>query len=44
MIARWQDGQFPFDRLIRFYPFQDINRALAEAQAGLAIKAVLRWD
>jgi len=42
MIALYQAGQFPFDRLVKFYDFRDINRAIAEARRGDAIKPVLR--
>lgn len=42
LIRYWRDGQFPFDRLIRFYDFKDINRAFADVQNGRAVKAVLR--
>lgn len=42
LIALWRAGDFPFDRLIRFYPFAAINRALADAAAGRCVKAVLR--
>ncbi|WP_217575021.1 NAD(P)-dependent alcohol dehydrogenase [Streptomyces sp. GbtcB7] len=42
LIAMYREGTFPFDRLIRFYDFEDINEAFADAQKGLAIKPVLR--
>ena len=35
-------GQLPFDRLLRFYDFEDINRAIADMKSGKTIKAVLR--
>jgi aryl-alcohol dehydrogenase len=41
MIDLYRDGRFPFDRLIRFYPLTDINRAAADAQQGLVLKPVL---
>ena len=34
-------GNLPFDDMITTYPFRDINRAIAEQQAGKCIKAVL---
>jgi aryl-alcohol dehydrogenase len=37
-------GRLPYDRLVRFYPFEDLPRALADAQAGRVIKPVLRID
>jgi aryl-alcohol dehydrogenase len=42
LIKLYQAGQFPFDRLIKFYNFSDINRAIADAKRGATIKPVLR--
>jgi aryl-alcohol dehydrogenase len=42
MIGLYQAGKFPFDRLVRFYDFKDINRAIADVKAGITIKPVLR--
>ncbi|XHR27936.1 MAG: NAD(P)-dependent alcohol dehydrogenase [Chthoniobacteraceae bacterium] len=44
MIRYYQAGRFPIDRLIRVYPFSEINRAFADSESGRAIKAVLRMD
>ncbi|MER9947241.1 NAD(P)-dependent alcohol dehydrogenase [Mesorhizobium sp. M0047] len=41
LIELQKQGFFPFDRLLSFYPFSEINRAIAEAEAGEAVKAVL---
>lgn len=41
LINLYQTGRFPFDRLIRFYPFQRLNEAIADSEAGKAIKAVV---
>jgi aryl-alcohol dehydrogenase len=42
MIALYEAGQFPFDRLIKFYDFREINQAIADAERGDTIKPVLR--
>lgn len=42
LIELYDAGRFPFDRLVRFYDFRDINRAVADAKRGDAIKPVLR--
>ena len=42
MIALYEAGQFPFDRLVKFYDFGEINRAIAAARRGDTIKPVLR--
>jgi aryl-alcohol dehydrogenase len=42
LISLWQKGEFPFDRLVTFYDFDDINLAIAESAKGRAIKPILR--
>jgi aryl-alcohol dehydrogenase len=42
LVDLHRTGQFPFDRLVRFYPFADVNRAIADARKGVTIKPVLR--
>ncbi len=42
LIDLYSQGRFPFDRLITFYPFDDINRAVADMEKGLVVKSVLR--
>jgi aryl-alcohol dehydrogenase len=42
LIELYSQGRFPFDRLIRFYPLDDINRAVEDMEAGCVIKPVLR--
>jgi aryl-alcohol dehydrogenase len=42
LIRLYREGKFPFDRLVKFYEFSDINRAIADAKAGDTIKPVLR--
>lgn len=44
LIRLFRTGKFPFDRLIRYYEFRDINRAVADAKRGRAIKPVLRIE
>ena len=34
-------GRFPFDRLSRFYPFDDIEQAFRDSKAGTTIKPIL---
>ncbi|MFB0612717.1 NAD(P)-dependent alcohol dehydrogenase [Aurantiacibacter poecillastricola] len=40
----WRQGQLPFDRLLTFYPFTEIERAWADAKSGAAIKPVLLME
>ena len=41
LIDLWFQGRFPFDRLIKTYPFAKINVAVEEAESGATIKPVL---
>ena len=42
LIELYRAGQFPFDRLVKFYDFRDINKAITDARRGDTIKPVLR--
>lgn len=42
LIEMYRRGQFPFDRLVRFYDFAEINQAVADAASGETIKPILR--
>jgi aryl-alcohol dehydrogenase len=42
LIDLYRAGRFPFDRLVKLYPFADINRAIADARKGDTIKPVVR--
>lgn len=42
LAALQLEGRLPYDRLVSFYDFADLPRALADAEAGRAIKPVLR--
>lgn len=41
LIALHRAGQFPFDKLIKTYPFDDINTAFAESESGEVLKPVV---
>lgn len=41
LIAHFQAGRFPFDRLVETYPLDQINEAIAAQHRGDCIKAVL---
>lgn len=42
LIAYYQAGQFPFDKLVKFYDFAQINQAFADSASGISIKPVLK--
>ena len=44
MIALYQAGRFPFDKLIQVYPFEKINEAIEDQHSGKTIKAVLEMS
>ena len=44
LIDLHRQGRFPFDRLLRFYPFAELNQAISDSESGAAIKAVVRMS
>jgi len=42
LIEFYKAGNFPFDKIIRFYDFKDINQAFGDSHQGKVIKAVLK--
>ena len=42
LIDLYLSGRFPFDRLISFYPLENINQAIDDMHHGKAIKPVLQ--
>lgn len=42
LIRFYQKGQFPFDRLVKFYEYADINQAFADSADGRVIKPIVR--
>ena len=43
LIELFRQGRFPFDRLVKFYSFEDVNQAMADSESGVTIKPVLRF-
>jgi len=41
LIALYQAGKFPFDKLIKTFPFEQINEAAQASENGSVIKPVL---
>ncbi|WP_175760631.1 NAD(P)-dependent alcohol dehydrogenase [Burkholderia ambifaria] len=35
-------GRFPFDRLVKFYPLEQINQAAEDSSSGITLKPILR--
>ena len=42
LIDLYMQGRFPFDRLVRYYPFADINEAARDSETGATVKPILR--
>ncbi|MEJ2157181.1 MAG: NAD(P)-dependent alcohol dehydrogenase [Desulfobacteraceae bacterium] len=43
LIELYKQGKFPYDKLITFYPFEDINLAVTDMTQGSVIKPVLTF-
>ncbi len=43
LIDLYKQGRLPYDRLIKYYPFEDINKAVEDMVKGVTIKPVLRF-
>lgn len=41
LIDLYKKGELPIDKLVKFYPFEDINKALDDALKGETIKPIL---
>lgn len=44
LIAYYKAGLFPFDKLIKFYEFDQINKAFQDSASGITIKPVLKMS
>lgn len=42
LVELYRQGKFPFDKLIKFYSFEDINQASEDSEKGVTLKPVLR--
>jgi aryl-alcohol dehydrogenase len=42
LIALYQQGRFPFDKLVKFYAFDEINKALDDSEKGVTVKPIIR--
>lgn len=44
MLQWMRDGQLPLEKLVRSYPFESINEAVADMEAGRVVKPVLIFE
>ncbi|MCS3468955.1 aryl-alcohol dehydrogenase [Pseudomonas sp. JUb42] len=42
LVDLYLQGRFPFDKLCRFYAFDQVNEAMADSERGVTIKPILR--
>jgi aryl-alcohol dehydrogenase len=40
----YREGKFPFDKLVKTFPFEQINEAIEASTSGRVIKPVLLFD
>jgi len=43
LISLYEQGKFPFDKLIKFYDLGQINEAAADSEKGTTLKAIIRF-
>ncbi len=41
LVELYRQGRFPFDKLVRFYPLDQINEAVHDTESGKVLKAVV---
>lgn len=44
LVEYFKAGQFPIDRLVGFYPFEEIGKAFEDSHSGKVIKPILLFD
>ena len=42
LVDHYMGGRFPFDKLVRFYPFDGIAQAFHDSEEGVTVKPILR--
>jgi aryl-alcohol dehydrogenase len=42
LIEYYKRGQFPFDKLVKFYDLDDINQAFEDSKKGITVKPVVK--
>ena len=42
LVELYHQGRFPYDKMITYYPFDEINQAVEDMEKGVVIKPVLR--
>lgn len=42
LVELYQQGRFPSDALVKFYPFEQINQPAEDSTKGITLKSILR--
>ncbi|MGJ9459920.1 NAD(P)-dependent alcohol dehydrogenase [Oceanobacillus sp. CF4.6] len=42
LVQYYKEGKFPFDKLVKFYDFEDINQAFEDSKTGITIKPIVK--
>ncbi|WP_368658804.1 zinc-binding dehydrogenase [Metabacillus halosaccharovorans] len=42
LVEYYKNGMFPFDKLVKFYDFNELNEAFEDSKKGLAIKPIVK--
>ena len=42
LVRLYQQGLFPFDKLVKFYDFEQINQAALDSQKGITLKPIIK--
>lgn len=43
LVELYSQGRFPFDKLVKFYPVEQINEAAEDSTRGVTLKPILRF-
>ena len=41
LIDLYKMGKFPFDKMVKYYKFKDINQAVEDSEKGRTLKAIV---
>ena len=44
LLAKHEEGKFPYDKLIKTYPAKEMDKAVKDVLSGKTVKAVLLWN
>jgi aryl-alcohol dehydrogenase len=44
LVDLYLQGRFPFDRMVQFYPFDEINKAVDDINQGNVLKPVRYFE